>query len=223
MCEPESPRVDDAPGEPVGQEGKVQATIRICGQWIYNGITTDVATLQRLLKDAVRSSDRLIDRLRKARAQRDAARAELERTTAELLRRRSTIEHDGGVIADLNADLAKVALAIHEAEVALKIRKGGTNDPEWVNHADIDERITRIADIARKALHTAMLAQGGSRAKTIPSDRSAHYLDYILSPQMVALDHGDTLVASTVDRLTRQFQAEGYAPRAIVIRVQDFL
>lgn len=74
MCEPTSPRVDDAPGKPVGQERKVQTEIRIQGQWFYRGPTADVLTLQRLLTAAVAASDSLIARLRKAREQRDAWR-----------------------------------------------------------------------------------------------------------------------------------------------------
>jgi hypothetical protein len=172
MCKPTAPRVDDAPGEPERQAGEVQTAIRIQGRWFYRGITTDVPTLQRLLKDAVRASDRLIARLQKARRQRDAARDEAHRASEHCYR----------------------AYA-----VALPAAVDAAND-------------------AWKPTIAALIAP---KTRALPGD-PAHCVEYALSPQMVALDHGDTLVATTVDRLLKKFQAEGYTPRTIVIRVQDW-
>lgn len=54
---------------------------------------TDVATLQQLLKDACRAETKVIERLVKARRQRDEARAEVARLRAELTVMQVDVKH----------------------------------------------------------------------------------------------------------------------------------
>lgn len=214
MREPKAPSMDDAPGEPERQAGEVQTEIRIQGRWFYRGVTPDVPTLQRLLKDAVRASDRLIARLQKARRQRDAAREEARQNIAEIvLSLTRALKHSQGMNTDAHGATRAIDAAIQEAEQLLRIRDRG-----YGTHPD---RIARIADIARRALHTALVAQSHNRVHMM-AGQEAHSLEYALTPQLVDLAHGDVLLQSTVARLRERFQAEGYPTRTIVVRVQDW-
>lgn len=195
MCKPQASRVDDAPSEPVGQEGKVQAT-------------TDVSTLQRWLTAAV-------ERLRKARKQRDDARAQaMAECKLIVLSLANALKHSERINRESGKAVLDVNTAIYDAEQLLKLTH---------SYGSHSERIVKIAQVARQALHTAMIAQSHQPTRLLRGTNGDDlwYVEHAITPLMLDAQRGD-LLEGVIRGLTYRFEAEGHTARTIVVRMQSW-